>query len=93
MGTRYDDSFKEKAVQMHLEGKSYAQVGRELRVTGVTVSDWARAYKKSDKYKPGPGNKDVYEQLRQANIEIAELRKERELLEKAAAFFAKKVSL
>jgi len=88
----YTDEFRQEAVRMVLAGvRPLAEIARELDVNHETLRIWVRRQTRQD---PGPTEsrrillEDENRQLRQEN---AKLREEREILKKAAAFFAKDV--
>ena len=91
---RYSEEFKVEAVRLAREakrtGKSAKVVARELGVHANTLADWIEtddmAHAGTGKNTQGLTPEQENEQLRK---EIRLLRMEREILKKAAAFFAK----
>src|SRR5512142_3347220 len=87
---RFTAEFREGAVRLVLdEGKSVAQVSRDLDLTESTLRTWverARADRTNGKTGLTTEERDELRRLRKEN---RELRMEREILKKAAAFFAK----
>jgi transposase len=89
---RFTKEFKDDAIGLVLEqGYSCAEVGRRLGVSENNVNRWVRQYR--DKYESISSDRLSREQL---EAELKRLRKEnkrlemeREILKKAAAFFAK----
>ena len=83
--------FKTEAVRGILEGKTtVGEVARSLDVAPSVVSRWAR----QAKVDAGKGPKDALttaekQELARLRRENQQLRMEREILKKAAAFFAK----
>ena len=87
----YTPEFKLQAVEMITEQKlSVAEVARRLGVTENRLHDWKKAVlKKGADAFPGTGHlTPVEEELRRLRAENARLRAERDLLKKAAAYFA-----
>lgn len=86
----FTDEFKEGAVGMVLDqGKTIAQVARDLDLTPSSLSGWverARADRSNGKTGLTTAEREELSRLRKEN---RELRMEREILKKAAAFFAK----
>ena len=86
----FTDEFKESAVRLVLdEGKSVAQVARDLDLTASALGGWverARADRSNGKTGLTTAEREELSRLRREN---RELRMEREILKKAAAFFAK----
>ncbi len=88
---RYTKEFKQDAVQMVLEhGYSCAEAARRLGTSAPNVVRWVREHREqkeaTDKGKPAP--KDLQAELKRLQKENERLRMEREILKKAAAFFA-----
>ena len=86
---RFDDDFKAQAVRLVLdEGKSVGSVARDLDLTETAFREWvnrARADRTKGKTGLTTGERDELARLRK---EVRILREEREILRKAAAFFA-----
>jgi transposase len=87
---RFDDDFKAQAVRLVLdEGKSVGSVARDLDLTETALREWvnrARADRTNGKTGVTTAEREELARLRKEN---RELRTEREILKKAAAFFAK----
>ena len=88
---KFTPEFKAGAVKLVLEeGKSPAQVGRDLDVHQSVIGHWVKqAQTDAGKGPPGALTTSEREELARLKKEVRELRMERELLKKAAAFFAK----
>jgi transposase len=82
--------FRQEAIQMVLtQNLSYSEVGRRLDVKPSLIRRWCLVYGPSGE-KCGPTEQTALEaENRKLREENARLRMEREILEKAAAFFAK----
>jgi transposase len=87
---QFDEEFKAQAVRLVLdEGKSIPSVARDLDLTESNLRIWvARARADRTRGKTGLTTAER-EELAQLRKENRELRTEREILKKAAAFFAK----
>ena len=89
----YSLEFKQEAVRLvNSEEMSYAQVGNDLGVNKSTIRDWCRRAASGELAGAGskvPSNISAEEELVRLRREIRILREEREILKKAAAFFAK----
>jgi transposase len=87
---RFDDDFKAQAVRLVLDdGKSIPSVARDLNLTESNLRVWvarARADRTHGKTGLTTAEREELARLRKEN---RELRTEREILKKAAAFFAK----
>jgi transposase len=86
---QFDDEFKTQAVRLVLdEGKSVGTVARDLDLTESALRNWverARADRTHGKTGLTTAERDELARLRKEN---RVLREEREILKKAAAFFA-----
>jgi transposase len=87
---QFTDEFKAGAVRLVLdEGKTVGAVARELDLTQSALADWVRKAQ-AERTKGRSGLTGVErEELTRLRKEVRELRMEREVLKKAAAFFAK----
>lgn len=87
----FSKEFKAGAVRLVLEeGKSISQAGRDLDVHGSVVSGWVKQAKvDAGKGPPGALSTSEKEELARLRRENRQLRMERDILKKAAAFFAK----
>ena len=87
---RFDDDFKAQAVRLVLdEGKSVGAAARDLDLTETALRQWvkrARADRTNGRTGLTTAEREELARLRKEN---RELRTEREILKKAAAFFAK----
>lgn len=92
MNQRYTQEFKDSTIQLILNSdKSVLQIARELDVSDKTLYSWMRAYReKNNILTPSEKSKESLEQEnRRLRQELAQVKKEREILKKAAAYFAK----
>lgn len=87
---QFDDDFKAQAVRLVLdEGKSIGAVSRDLDLTESAVREWVKRAR-ADRTHGKTGLTTLErEELARLRKEVRELRTEREILKKAAAFFAK----
>ncbi len=89
---RYTPEFRAEAVKM-LEGQglSHEEAARRLGIPKGTLSNWAAAAKgRAEPVEPGAQSvADLQAQLKQLRKELAETRQERDILRKAAAYFAR----
>lgn len=90
----FSDEFKAGAVRLVLgEGKSVRQVARDFDLTETAFRRWVeRARGDQGKSKPGVLVTAEREELARLRRENRELRMERDILKKAAAFFARESS-
>jgi len=87
----FTDEFKAGAVALVIdEGKSITQVAKDLDLTQSSLGKWVeQARANAGKSKRGTLTTEEKEELARLRKENRELRIEREILKKAAAFFAK----
>lgn len=94
---KYTKEFKMDAVKLVIDnGYSQEEAARNLGISHSVIGRWVRDYKvKQDealngheKQKDNRSQSDQ-EELRKLRLEVQKLRMEREILKKAAAFFAK----
>jgi len=86
----FTDEFRAGAVRLVLdEGKSIGQVARDLDLAPSALSRWVQQAR-ADRSQGKTGlTTEEREELRRLRKENRQLREEREILKKAAAFFAK----
>ncbi len=86
----FTDEFKAGAVRLVLdEGKTVAAVARDLDLTTNSLRNWVEQAR-ADRSKGRTGlTTEERTELATLRKEVRELRMEREILKKAAAFFAK----
>ena len=84
----YTKEFKEEAVRLITEeGYSYAEAGRNMGVNPNLLSRWKREFEGGE---IDPGSAAAMQaELKRLRKENKRLKLEREILKKAAAFFAK----
>jgi len=87
----YTQEFKDEAVKLIIQqGYSYAEAGRNLGVNPNLLSKWKRGIEVSSSNDLLPGKAvAIQSELKRLRKENKRLRMEREILKKAAAFFAK----
>lgn len=90
---KYDTAFKQDAVERVIRtGKTSADVARELGINPNLLARWRRdqlivadqSTANSQALKPS----DLAEQLRQARLEVNDLREQRDILKKALSIFS-----
>jgi transposase len=95
MSSSYSSEFKQDAAKLAVESdQSVAQTARDLGVNPNTLYTWITKYQQPDsptaiKGSGGSGDKHPYEELKRLRRENAQLKEERDILKKAAAYFAK----
>jgi transposase len=85
------DEFKREAVRLvSTSGRTIGEVAADLGVGKSTLTHWRRRFQEAELLS-GP-HADVEKELARLRRENEVLRQERDLLKKAAAFFAKETS-
>jgi len=88
----YPPEFKLEAVRLVKEGnRNIADVARDLDVSGQSLRNWIRQHEIDEGQREGLTTSER-EELRRLHREIRMLREEREILKKAAAFFAQETN-
>lgn len=87
----FSPEFKAEAVRLVIdEGKSISEVAKDLDLVASALSQWVeRARADRGKSKRGTLTTEERDELAKLRREVRTLRMEREILKKAAAFFAK----
>ena len=86
---KYTLEFKRSAVQLvNQQGYSVPEAAKSLGVDAHNLRDWLKKFSDEEGLAPA-GEGAVAAELRRLRKENARLRIEREILKKAAAFFAK----
>lgn len=87
----YTAEFRESAVKLANEtDQSVAQTARELGINENTLHTWIHKYSRPiENSKSVRTDEHLYEELKRLKKEVARLTEERDLLKKAAAYFAK----
>ena len=90
---RYTKEFREEAVRMVLDGgMALPEAARRLALPPSTLGNWVKAHKAGKLGEIGKTHRPLTEiemELARVKRELAEVKMEREILKKAAAYFAK----
>jgi len=90
---KFSKEFKADAVSLVLEqGYTNSEVGRRLGIHHSSVARWVREHRERQESTDGLTRGDIEAENRRLKKEIKRLEMEREILKKAAAFFAKESS-
>lgn len=96
--SKYPEQFRQDAVELaRTPGRTLREVGRELGVNHETLRNWVNAAKRAEQQATaGPGqagqvSPEEREELRRLRKKVAELELEKEILRKAAQYFAKEM--
>lgn len=89
---KYTKEFREEAVKLVIEGGlSVNESARRLSLAPSTLSNWVKAYKDGQLSNIGKTHRPLTEvemEMRRLRRELAEAKMERDILKKAAAYFA-----
>jgi transposase len=89
---KYPAEFKERAVKLAVESdQSLAQTARDLGVNENTLHTWIGKYHRVERREQQVQDEHLYEELKRLRKENARLKEEREILKKAAAYFAQQL--
>ncbi len=90
---RYTREFREEAVKMVMEERlSVPEAGRRLSLPPSTITSWVKQFKAGRLKEIGKTYRPLTEvemELARTKKELAEVKMERDILKKAAAYFAK----
>ena len=93
--SKYPEQFRRDAVDLvRSSGRSLRDVGQELGVNHETLRNWVNAAKTAQaagRGRAGQVSVDERDELRRLRKKVAELEVEKEILRKAAAYFAKEM--
>ena len=85
----YPEEFRREAVELvRLNEKPLVQIAKDLGVSDMTLRNWVKQADVDAGKREGLAS-DEREELRTLRREVRTLRMEREILKKAAAFFAR----
>lgn len=87
-GKRYTEEFKIEAIKQVTErGYSVTEVAGRLGVTPHSLYEWIKKYSKTEPERAAA--QDQQTELRRLRAELKRVTEERDILKKAAAYFAK----
>jgi transposase len=90
--TKYPDAFRKDAVELvRSSGRPIAEVARSLGVHEGTLWNWCRADRDAATRAADPDGlaESERDELRRLRREVVELRTDKEILRRAAAYFAR----
>ena len=88
---RYSHELKKQAVVMAVDdGLGVAETARRLSIPAKSLANWVAQYRQDQqRFASKPGISEQEAELARLKKENAQLRMERDILKKAAAYFAK----
>ena len=87
--TRYSVEFKTQAVQMAKESGQVEQTAKNLGITVSTLYSWIKITKTHQSTVQAQDVAELTAELKQLKQQLASMTQERDILKKAAAYFAK----
>lgn len=88
----YTEEFKKEAVSAALRSTSVTQTAKNLGIPSATLHTWVNQLKTQPKAtKKSPDNEELLKENRRLNKELARLKEEKEILKKAAKYFAQEI--
>ena len=88
----YPAAFKERAVKLAVESdQPIAQTARDLGVNENTLHTWIGKYHRTERQEKEVQDEHLYEELKRLRKENTRLKEERDILKKAAAYFAQQL--
>jgi len=86
----YPEEFRREAIELaRISSKSQRQIAEDLGISDVTLRNWIKQAERDAGQRPDGLSSDEREELARLRRENQTLRMEREILKKAAAFFAR----
>lgn len=86
--SKYPEEFRREAVELYRSSdRSRAEVAKSLGISDGSLGAWVKAY--DERTAPGALDGDERAELARLRKEVVDLRMDREILRKAAAYFAK----
>jgi len=90
--SKYNQEFKDSAIKLCLDSdKSISSIAKDLGLNKGTLNLWVSNYKKINNIKSSKilSQESLEEENKRLKKELAVLKQEKEILKKAAAYFAK----
>ena len=90
--SKYPEEFRRNAAKLALDGgHSIREVARELGVNHETLRNWVEALRRERRDGPAAVSGEERAELARLHRRVAELKLEKEVLRKAAVFFAREI--
>ena len=89
---KYPVEFKERAVKLAVASdQPIAQTARDLGVNENTLHTWIGKYHRAERQEKEVNDAHLYDELKRLRKENARLKEERDIVKKAAAYFAQQL--
>jgi transposase len=90
--SKYPEQFRRDAIELvGSSDRPLRQIARELGVNHETLRSWVNTAKKEAEAGPPTADPAVTDEVQRLRKQVAELQKEKEILRKAAAYFAREM--
>ena len=90
MPRRYPSEVRRQVIELaRISSRSQRQIAEDLGISDVTLLNWVKQAERDEGKRPDGLSTDDREELARLRRENQTLRMEREILKKAAAFFAR----
>ncbi|MEV6449663.1 transposase [Amycolatopsis sp. NPDC051716] len=90
--SKYPEQFRRDAVELvNSSDRPLRQIARELGVNHETLRSWVNVAKQAAEAGPSAEDQAVADEVTRLRKQVAELQKEKEILRKAAAYFAREM--
>ena len=86
---RYSPEYRSRIVELARSGRSISSLAREFEPSVETVRNWVRQADLDDGLRKDGFTTSEREEIRRLKREVRRLREERDILKKAAAWFAR----
>lgn len=85
----YSEEFKQSSAKLAIEsGKPVSTIANELGICSSTLYGWIQKFSTNAKTQPSSLDNNLQIELKQLRKELARVKMERDILKKAAAYFA-----
>jgi transposase len=90
--SKYPEQFRRDAIELvNTSDRPLRQIARELGVNHETLRSWVNTAKQATEAGPPVVDPTVTDEVQRLRKQVAELQKEKEILRKAAAYFAREM--
>ncbi len=90
--SKYPEQFRRDAIELvNSSDRPLRQVARELGVNHETLRSWVNTAKQAAEAGPPAEDPATVDEVARLRKQVAELQKEKEILRKAAAYFAREM--
>ena len=86
----FTDEFKQQMVQLHLNGKSRADIVREYDLSATALDRWIKQHQTSGSFKEKDNRSEDEKELIKLRKELQQLRMENDILKQAALIMGRK---